>query len=122
MIFCAVVTFGLVLARYVPLARAPIVWWLHFLSEKTEKTKTREEVEKGFWGRLVNVVMKRPVAFAAPIAVVMVILIIPLGHLALGAISEKYLPPTNSVRLAQEEFVSAKRGCPQRFLPLVLVA
>jgi trehalose monomycolate/heme transporter len=103
-IFVAVVTLGLALARYVPLARGPIVWWLNFLSEKTEKTKTREEVEKGFWGKLVNVVMKRPVAIATPIAVVLIILIIPLGHLALGAISEKYLPPTNSVRLAQEEF------------------
>jgi RND superfamily putative drug exporter len=103
-IFVAVVTFGLVLARYVPLARGPIVWWLNFLSEKTEKTKTRQEVEKGFWGKLVNVVMKRPIAFAAPIAVVMIVLITPLGHLALGAISEKYLPPNNSVRLSQEEF------------------
>ena|GEM_PF-78116 len=103
-IFVSVVTIGLVLARYVPLARGPIVWWLKFLSEKTEKTKTRDEVEKGFWGRLVNIVMKRPVAFAVPIAVAMVVLIIPLGQLALGAISEKYLPPTNSVRMAQEEF------------------
>ena len=30
------------------------------LAEKTQKTKTREEVEKGFWGKLVNRVMKRP--------------------------------------------------------------
>jgi RND superfamily putative drug exporter len=34
----------------------------------------------------------------------MIALIIPLGQLSLGGISEKYLPPTNSVRLAQEEF------------------
>ena len=48
--------------------------------------------------------MKRPIAFAAPIVIVMILLIIPLGQLALGGISEKYLPPDNSVRQAQEEF------------------
>jgi RND superfamily putative drug exporter len=82
----------------------PMRVYLTWLADKTQKTKTREEVEKGFWGKLVNRVMKRPAAFAAPIVIVMVILIIPLGQLALGGISEKYLPPDNSVRQAQEEF------------------
>ena len=102
--FVAIVVVGIALARYVPLARRPIVWWLHWLAEKTQKTKTRAEVEQGFWGKLVNVVMKRPVAFATPIVIVMIILIIPLGQLALGGISEKYLPPDNAVRVAQEDF------------------
>ena len=75
-----------------------------YLAEKTQKTKTRAEVEQGFWGKLVNRVMKRPAAFAVPIVIVMILLIIPLGALALGGISEKYLPPDNSVRQAQEEF------------------
>ncbi len=82
----------------------PMRVYLEWLSEKTQKTKTRAEVEKGFWGKLVNRVMKRPVAFAAPIVIVMILLIIPLGQLALGGISEKYLPPDNPVRSAQEEF------------------
>ena len=103
-IFVAVVVAGVALARYVPLARTPIVWWLNWLAEKTQKTKTRAEVEQGFWGKLVNVVMKRPVAFAAPIAIAMIVLVIPLGQLALGGISEKYLPPDNPVRVAQEDF------------------
>ena len=103
-IFVAVVVVGVALARYVPLARTPIVWWLNWLADKTQKTKTRAEVEKGFWGKLVNVVMKRPVAFAAPIAIGMIVLVIPLGQLALGGISEKYLPPDNAVRVAQEDF------------------
>ncbi len=97
----------------------PTNWWLNFLAEKTQKTKTREEVEKGFWGRLVNRVMKRPIAFAAPILVLMILLIIPLGQLALGGISEKYLPPDNSVRLAQEEFDRTFPGF--RTEPLTLV-
>jgi trehalose monomycolate/heme transporter len=118
-IFVAVVMLILNLARFSPLIRKPTIWWLNWLAEKTQKTKTRAEVEKGFWGKLVNVVMKRPVAFAAPIALVMVILIIPLGQLALGGISEKYLPPDNSVRQAQEEFDKTFPGF--RTEPLTLV-
>jgi RND superfamily putative drug exporter len=82
----------------------PMRVYLTWLADKTQKTKTREEVEKGFWGKLVNRVMKRPIAFAAPITIILILLIIPLGQLSLGGISEKYLPPTNSVRQAQEEF------------------
>jgi trehalose monomycolate/heme transporter len=82
----------------------PTNWWLHWLGARVQKTKTREEVEHGFWGKLVNRVMKRPIVFAATIVIVMIWLIVPLGNLSLGGISEKYLPPTNSVRQAQQEF------------------
>lgn len=97
----------------------PTNWWLNFLADKTQKTKTREEVENGFWGKLVNRVMKRPILFAAPILAFMILLIIPLGQLSLGGISEKYLPPNNSVRLAQEEFDKLFPGF--RTEPLTLV-
>ena len=97
----------------------PMNWWLNWLADKTQKTKTREEVEKGFWGKLVNRVMKRPIAFAAPILILMILLIVPLGQLALGGISEKYLPPDNSVRQAQEEFDRTFPGF--RTEPLTLV-
>ncbi|TGD89867.1 hypothetical protein BayCH28_04580 [Mycolicibacterium sp. CH28] len=96
-------------------SRAIINWF----AEKTQKTKTREEVERGFWGRLVNVVMKRPIAFAVPILIAMVLLIIPLGQLALGGMSEKYLPPDNPVRHAQEQFDKLFPGF--RTEPLTLV-
>ncbi|HMZ15193.1 MAG TPA: MMPL family transporter, partial [Mycobacterium sp.] len=92
---------------------------IDWLAEKTQKTKTRQEVENGFWGKLVNRVMKRPILFAAPIIVFMIVLIIPLGKLALGGISEKYLPPDNSVRQAQEEFDKIFPGF--RTEPLTLV-
>ena len=92
---------------------------IDWFADKTQKTKTREEVENGFWGKLVNQVMKRPIMFAAPIVVFMIVLIIPLGHLALGGISEKYLPPNNSVRLAQEEFDKTFPGF--RTEPLTMV-
>ncbi|APE17249.1 hypothetical protein BOH72_20330 [Mycobacterium sp. WY10] len=96
-------------------SRAIIDWF----AEKTQKTKTREEVEAGFWGKLVNRVMKRPILFAAPIIIVMIALIIPLGKLSLGGISEKYLPPSNSVRQAQEQFDKTFPGF--RTEPLTLV-
>src|SRR5215217_1181884 len=82
----------------------PMRIYLTWLADKTQKTKTRAEVEQGFWGKLVNRVMKRPIAFAVPIVIVLIALIIPLGQLSLGGISEKYLPPDNSVRQAQQEF------------------
>ncbi|BBZ01301.1 membrane protein [Mycolicibacterium chitae] len=97
-------------------SRAIIEW----LAEKTQKTKTREEVEKGFWGKLANRVMKRPLVFAVPIIVIMVLLITPLGNLALGGISEKYLPPNNPVRMAQEDFDRTFPGFRTEQLTLVI--
>ncbi len=55
--------------------------YLNWLADRLQKTKTREEVEAGFWGKLVTRVMKRPLAFAIPIAVGMILLVIPLGNL-----------------------------------------
>ncbi len=78
--------------------------YLEWLANLLQKTKTREEVEHEFWGKLVNHVMKRPLVFAIPIVVAMVLLIIPLFKLELGGFSEKYLPPSNPVRQAQEHF------------------
>jgi uncharacterized membrane protein YdfJ with MMPL/SSD domain len=97
----------------------PTNWWLHWLGARVQKNQTREEVENGFWGKLVNRVMKRPIVFAAPIVIIMIWLIVPLGNMSLGGISEKYLPPTNSVRQAQQEF---DRTFPRfRTEPLTLV-
>jgi RND superfamily putative drug exporter len=78
--------------------------YLNWLANLLQKTKTREEVEQEFWGKLVNSVMKRPLVFAIPIVVAMILLIIPLGNLKLGGFSEKYLPPDNPVRVALENF------------------
>ncbi len=98
----------------------PTNWWLHWLGARVQKTKTREEVENGFWGKLVDRVMKRPILFATVILVVMVWLIVPLGNLSLGGISEKYLPPTNSVRQAQQEFDKIFPGFRTETLTLVI--
>ncbi|KUI00734.1 MMPL family transporter [Mycobacterium sp. IS-3022] len=119
LVFVAGTITVLALARFSPAVRKPTIAWLDWLAEKTQKTKTRAEVEKGFWGKLVNRVMKRPIAFAAPIVIAMILLIIPLGQLSLGGISEKYLPPDNPVRLAQEAFDKTFPGF--RTEPLTIV-
>lgn len=93
--------------------------YLNWLADRLQKTKTREEVEAGFWGKLVNWVMKRPLMLAIPIVVGMILLVIPLGNLSLGGMSEKYLPPSNPVRLAQEHFDKLFPG--YRTNPLTLV-
>jgi RND superfamily putative drug exporter len=93
--------------------------FLNWLADRLQRTKTREEMENGFWGKLVNRVMKRPVLFAVPIILIMLALILPVGKLSLGGISEKYLPPDNSVRQAQEQFDKLFPG--YRTNPLTLV-
>jgi RND superfamily putative drug exporter len=94
--------------------------YLSWLDDRLQKTKTREEVEAGFWGKLVNFVMKRPLVFAIPIVVAMILLIIPLGKLTLGGMSEKYLPPDNSTRIAQEHFDKLFPGYRTEQLTLVI--
>ncbi|MBO0864236.1 MAG: MMPL family transporter, partial [Mycobacterium sp.] len=94
--------------------------YLNWLADLLQKTKTREVVEKEFWGKLVNRVMKRPLLFAVPIVVAMILLIIPLGRLSLGGFSEKYLPPDNPVRMAQEHFDKLFPGYRTEQLTLVI--
>jgi len=94
--------------------------YLNWLANLLQKTKTREEVEHEFWGKLVNRVMKRPLVFAIPIVVGMILLIIPLGNLKLGAFSEKYLPPDNPVRVAQEKFDTLFPGYRTQQLTMVI--
>ncbi|BBX47510.1 MMPL family transporter [Mycobacterium cookii] len=94
--------------------------YLNWLADRLQKTKTREEVEAGFWGKLVNVVMRRPLVFAIPIVIGMIALVIPLHNLSFGGMSEKYLPPNNSVRLAQENFDKLFPGYRTNQLTLVI--
>ena len=72
--------------------------------KKMRKTKSAEEVEASLWGRATTWVMQHPLKIAIPICIGLLLLIIPVKNLAFGGMSEKYLPPDNDVRLAQEEF------------------
>jgi trehalose monomycolate/heme transporter len=114
--------FGVRTLLRVPFLRdwKPTNWWLNWLADRLQKTKTREEIETGFWGKLANRVMKRPLVFAVPIIIVLILLIVPLGKLSLGGISEKYLPPNNPVRQAQEDFDRSFPGFRTNQLTLVI--
>ncbi|ROZ99105.1 MMPL family transporter [Gordonia sp. OPL2] len=68
------------------------------------RTKTKEEIENGFWGRLAGWVMQHPVATAVPTVLILLVLTIPFGGIKFGGISEAYLPPDNPNRVAQENF------------------
>ncbi|MEE4022216.1 MMPL family transporter [Gordonia sp. PKS22-38] len=68
------------------------------------RTKTKQEIENGFWGRLAGWVMQHPVATAVPTILLLLVLTIPFGGIKFGGISEAYLPPDNPNRVAQENF------------------
>ncbi|MCX5043027.1 MMPL family transporter [Aldersonia sp. NBC_00410] len=68
------------------------------------KTRTADEIENSFWGRLTRWVMKHPLRVAIPIVVGLLLLVIPVKDITFGGINERYLPPDNPTRLAQEEF------------------
>ncbi|MFE5287737.1 MMPL family transporter [Nocardia sp. NPDC056611] len=72
--------------------------------KRFRKEKTTEEIENGFWGRMTAWVMKHPLKVAIPITIGLLLLIIPVKNLQFGGISETYLPPDNSTRLAQQHF------------------
>ncbi|MGC4933312.1 MMPL family transporter [Gordonia sp. DT30] len=76
----------------------------HRVADLTGRTKSREEIENGFWGRLSGWVMKHPVATAVPTVLLLLVLTIPFGGIKFGGISETYLPPDNPARVAQETF------------------
>ncbi|MGV9823070.1 MMPL family transporter [Nocardia xishanensis] len=71
---------------------------------RARRTKTAAEIENGFWGRTTNWVMRRPLRVAIPIVLGLCLLIIPIKNLAFGGMSETYLPPDNTTRLAQQHF------------------
>lgn len=79
---------------------------LRSLRKKRMRAKGVEprDIEDGFWGKLVNWVVKRPVKVAVPVVIGLVLLILPLANIAFGGMSERYLPPDNGTRVAQEQF------------------
>src|SRR5690606_6435101 len=72
--------------------------------KRFRQTKTSEEIENGFWGRMTQWVMQHPLKIAVPITILLLLLIIPVKNLAFGGINERYLPPDNQVRTALENF------------------
>ena len=72
--------------------------------KRFRKTKTADEIDASIWGRLTRWVMQNPLKVAIPIVVGLLLLVIPVKNIEFGGINERYLPPNNPTRLAQEEF------------------
>ncbi|MDO3648758.1 MMPL family transporter [Nocardia mangyaensis] len=56
------------------------------------------------WWRLAGFVMRHPRAVALSVCAGLLVLVAPIGGLAFGSVSERYLPPDNGTRLAQQHF------------------
>lgn len=68
------------------------------------RTKTNAAIDAGYWSRLANWAMKRPSLLAYPIILFLLALTIPFGQIEFGGLSEKYLSPESSARIAQEKY------------------
>ncbi|GAA5107243.1 MMPL family transporter [Nocardia iowensis] len=68
------------------------------------KTRPADDVPHNFWGRIAAAVMKRPLAVAIPVCAGLLLLIAPVQHLVFGGITERFLPPADPTRLAQQHF------------------
>ncbi|MEV4236716.1 MMPL family transporter [Nocardia sp. NPDC049737] len=90
--------------------------------KRFRRSKTAQEIEDGFWGKTTRWVMQRPLTVAIPLVIVLFLLILPVKNLIFGGFSERYLPPDNPTRVAQEQidtFFPQRRTDP---IELVFVA
>ncbi|UGT42456.1 MMPL family transporter [Nocardia yamanashiensis] len=68
------------------------------------RTRTTARIDASFWSRLATWAMKRPALLAYPIMLVLLGLILPFLHVEFAGLTEKYLPPGNETRTAQQDF------------------
>ncbi|MGV9675839.1 MMPL family transporter [Nocardia sp. NPDC003482] len=76
--------------------------WLGF--NRFHARRAADRGRDNAWGRLAGWVMRRPVAVAVPLLVLLVVLIAPVRNVAFGGISELFLPPEHPARTAQARF------------------
>ncbi|GAB0104395.1 hypothetical protein JMUB6875_33690 [Nocardia sp. JMUB6875] len=74
--------------------------------KRFRRTPSAAEVENGFWGRSTDWVMRHPRKITAVLILGLLLLIVPVRNIAFGGFSEKYLPPDNTVRVAQQQIDS----------------
>ncbi|WP_433561256.1 MMPL family transporter [Nocardia sp. CA-151230] len=78
--------------------------WVNALGIKRfRRTDSAHEVEEGFWGRSTSWVMRHPREITALLILGLLVLIVPVRNIAFGGFSEKYLPPDNTTRVAQQQ-------------------
>ncbi|MTE14599.1 MMPL family transporter [Nocardia aurantiaca] len=78
--------------------------WVDALGIKRfRRTDSAHDVEQGFWGRSTTWVMRHPREITAVLVLGLLMLIVPVRNIAFGGFSEKYLPPDNTTRVAQQQ-------------------
>ncbi|MET9486849.1 MMPL family transporter [Nocardia sp. NPDC006630] len=75
-----------------------------FGSKRFSRTRTTAQIDASFWSRLATWAIKRPALLAYPIMLVLLSLILPFLHAQYAGLTEKYLPPENETRSAQQSF------------------
>ncbi|WP_366914464.1 MMPL family transporter [Nocardia sp.] len=71
--------------------------------DRFRRTKSTVTMESGFWGRTTTWVMKHPRKVAIPLLLGLLLLTLPIQNLVFGGFGEKYLPPDNPTRMAQQQ-------------------
>ncbi|ASF07841.1 hypothetical protein NBRGN_060_01810 [Nocardia brasiliensis NBRC 14402] len=68
------------------------------------RARAGDDVRQNIWGRVAGAVMKRPLLVAVSVCTGLLLLVAPVQHVTFGGITEKFLPPTDPTRLAQQHF------------------
>ncbi len=67
-----------------------------------KRFRKNRKSDNGMWDRSTAWVMRHPRKLAVPLCLLLLFLTVPIGNLIFGGFSERYLPPDNPTRLAQE--------------------
>ncbi|MEU8898739.1 MMPL family transporter [Nocardia sp. NPDC048505] len=76
--------------------------WLGFNRFHTRRADSDQRDNP--WGRVAAWVMRKPILVAVPVVAILLVLIAPVGGVAFGGISERFLPPEHPTRVAQQHF------------------
>ncbi|KAA0023622.1 MMPL family transporter [Antrihabitans cavernicola] len=68
------------------------------------KSKTNAEIDAGWWARVADFAMRRPLALAVPLTLVLLALIVPFRSIEFGGVGAQYLAPDNAARVAQQDY------------------
>ena len=72
--------------------------------KRFQRHRSREEVERGAFGKIAAFSMRNPILLTVPIVLVLLALILPFTNVQFGGINETHLPPDEPTRVAQENY------------------
>jgi trehalose monomycolate/heme transporter len=72
--------------------------------DRFSQNKSIEQIDAGFWSKLAKWAMRRPKLLIVPIVAGLIAMIIPFTGMEFAGLSERYLSPTDSARVAQQDF------------------